>query len=138
MAANTDLTLYLLDSPEQEELKEFMSMWGFTHVKDTHKITPKDKEPPTSHFLWKLPRLSGYGFYLVHHYHPYHDDNHRHKYKSFILISARPDSSVVDLTMIDVISSMLILKYGGIIHNHAYIGTENTNRFLSGVNVIKT
>ena len=127
MTKDTDLHLYLKETPEINVFVEVLDSYGFIAT----KVVEKTKTEPTTYFFnWKP--YSSSGFQLVHFTTLFPDDLNAGKFATFTILSGYQQSSSDDLTMLDSIASNLLKSYGGRLHNPQRIEKISTNYLLSG------
>jgi len=126
---DTDLHLYLENGPDVYTFPDLLSLYGFSFVKTEDRF----KEEPTADcFEWKLPPISGEGFKLLFFHDLFKDDLNYGKYDTFVVISASSSSTEADYHMIDIISLLLLSRYGGRLHNPQRTDKISTSFLLSG------
>lgn len=129
MTKATDLHLYLDVRPPETTFFALLDLYGFSFEKTVEKTKI---EPHTAYFNWKLQGVSSSGFRLLFFDSLFSDDLNKDTYESFIIISGYVDSSLADLNMIDIISILILNRYGGKLHNPQKIDKISTNYLLSG------
>lgn len=126
MKENSYIHVYLEDYPGDEELGTILQFYGFSLDR---AVPQRDPDPDEFHWRWTHPPLSGSGFSLTVLNSLYKDDQFFGRYDTFMVLEATRESSVADITMIDVVSKFLIDRYGGQIIN---CKTDEPNSFLCG------
>ena len=129
MVKDTELHLYLNKSPEKDELNKLLPLYGFKFVKE---IQPNKVEPVSYQWIWKVPQLSLNGFNLLFFTDVCKDDLNFGSYGSFVILSGYQNSSFIDLAMVDIVSVLLLSRYGGKVHNPQRIDKISTDILLSG------
>lgn len=125
---DADLHVYLETKPSTEDIKAFLSVYGFSYLRtEEHKA-----EPVTDYYRWKVPSENSYGFDLMYFHELFADDLNHGNYSRFIIMSASPRSKALDLSMIDTMAVMLLKEYGGRLHNPQRISKISTSFLLSG------
>lgn len=126
---DTDLHIYLNQSPNVETFSDLLSLYGFKYDKT---VLATSQEPTTDYYKWKMDHVSDSGFSLLFFHTLFPDDLNFGKHKSFIIFSGDAKSSDSDLVLIDVFALLLLKRYGGHLHNPQKLDKISTSFLLSG------
>ena len=126
MIKDTDLHLYLNESPSVPVLEASIDDFHFTFVREIEKT----KAEPHTYFYSML--TGGSGVQLIYFSTLFVDDLNYGKFKSFAIVNASQASSEADFTLVDDVAARLLANFGGHLHNPQRIERISTSYFLSG------
>ena len=132
---SNDLHIYLKSKPTLTEIGNVLSLFGF-EATSNYKADSM-VEPDCYYWRWDQPPLSGTGFRLLYFDGMFRDNLHADKFKAFTVLEGAHDSSPVDLHMIDITASLLLRRYGGVLHNPQRADRKHPNVYLCGKNNTK-
>lgn len=129
MSKIQDLHLYLKNRPSDTTFSAILEIYGFTEGKI---VEATKTEPYHTYYSWQSPHLNSAGLQLIYFNNLFSDDLNYGSYSSFIILSTLHGSSSLDVGMVDIISVLLLDRYGGLVHNPQRIDKISTNYLLNG------
>lgn len=96
--------------------------------------TTDDVEPDCHFWSWEQFPLSGGGIELLYFDGSFTDNTKYPDYEASVVIRGSLNGSEIDLAMVDITASLLLSRYGGVLHNPQRIDRKYPNLFINGVN----
>ena len=130
-----DLHIFLKSKPTLREVDSLLQLYGYRQTEEVKSVNMV--EPDYTVWQWVQPPLSGTGFKLLYFDGLFRDSLQMGKYHAFVALEGAHDSSEFDRSMIDITASLLLRRYGGILHNPQRTDRKHPNVFLCGKNNTK-